>query len=158
MGSTDHAMRAGQSHTLHRTHPTGLGPEHRRTSLDLEEPPTLKTPLSLHLTLLVAQSKEIMSLVELIGLGDGNKSSVGRLKNDVRRSVRKTFSPKTRDVLKHVEQRMGVRPRGSSFPVSTCTVRLTSAATAWRQRGGIPHIQTTISSEYLVCVFGPLSL
>lgn len=56
------------------------------------------------------QSREIMDLVELIGLGDGNKKALGKLKNDVRRNVRKTFSPKTRDVLKHVEERMNVRP------------------------------------------------
>lgn len=55
------------------------------------------------------QSREIMDLVELIGLGDGNKKAIGRLKNDVRRSVRKTFSPKTRDVLKNVEARLSVR-------------------------------------------------
>lgn len=51
-----------------------------------------------------------MDLVELIGLSDGNKKALGKLKNDVRRNVRKTFSPKTRDVLKHVEERMNVRP------------------------------------------------
>ena len=54
------------------------------------------------------QSVEIMNLVELIGLGEGNKSSLGRLKNDVKRSVRKTLSAKTRDVLKDVEPRLTV--------------------------------------------------
>lgn len=55
------------------------------------------------------QSREIMDLVALIGLGDGNKKPLGKLKNDVRRSLRKTFSSKTRDVLQHVETRMNVR-------------------------------------------------
>jgi hypothetical protein len=54
------------------------------------------------------QSVEIMNLVELIGLGEGNKTSLGRLKNDVKRSVRKTLSAKTRDVLKDVEPRLTV--------------------------------------------------
>lgn len=51
---------------------------------------------------------EIINLVELIGLGEGNKTSLGRLKNDVKRSVRKTLSSKTRDVLKDVEPRLTV--------------------------------------------------
>jgi hypothetical protein len=54
----------------------------------------------------IAKSVEIINLVELIGLGEGNKSSLGRLKNDVKRSVRKTLSAKTRDVLKDVEPRL----------------------------------------------------
>ena len=54
------------------------------------------------------QSVELINLVELIGLGEGNKTSLGRLKNDVKRSVRKTLSSKTRDVLKDVEPRLTV--------------------------------------------------
>jgi hypothetical protein len=46
--------------------------------------------------------------VELIGLGEGNKKPLGRLKNDVKRSLRKTFSAKTRDILKDVEPRLSV--------------------------------------------------
>lgn len=44
----------------------------------------------------------------LIGLGDSNKKAAGRLKNDLRRSLGKQFSSKTRDLLAHVEQRMAV--------------------------------------------------
>lgn len=55
------------------------------------------------------QSAEIMDLVELIGLGEGNKKAVGKLKNDMRRTLRKTLSSKTRNILKDVEPRLSVR-------------------------------------------------
>lgn len=54
----------------------------------------------------LAKSKEIKDLVALIGLGSSNQSSLGRLRNDMRRSVQKRVSPKTRDLLAHVELRM----------------------------------------------------
>ena len=56
-----------------------------------------------------AQSHEIIDLVAMLGLGDGNKSAAGRLRNDVRRNLKTVFSSKTRDKLKNTEQRMAVR-------------------------------------------------
>jgi len=56
-----------------------------------------------------AQSHEIIDLVAMLGLGDGNKTAAGRLRNDVRRSIKSVFSSKTRDKLKNTEQRMAVR-------------------------------------------------
>ena len=55
------------------------------------------------------QSHEIIDLVAMLGLGDGNKTAAGRLRNDVRRSIKSVFSSKTRDKLKNTEQRMAVR-------------------------------------------------
>jgi hypothetical protein len=55
-----------------------------------------------------SQSNEIIDLVAMIGLGDGNRSAAGRLRNDVRRSLKSVFSSKTRDKLKNTEQRMAV--------------------------------------------------
>ena len=55
-----------------------------------------------------SQSYEIIDLVAMIGLGDGNKSAAGRLRNDVRRNLKAVFSSKTRDKLKNTEQRMAV--------------------------------------------------
>lgn len=66
------------------------------------------------------QSAEIMDLVQLIGLGEGNKKALGRLKNDVRRSVRKIFSPKTRNILKDVEPRLAVRASTASLLLGGC--------------------------------------
>ena len=50
-----------------------------------------------------------MDLVALLGLGDSNKKTLGRLRNDVRRGVRRVLSAKTRDNLKNTEERMAVR-------------------------------------------------
>lgn len=54
----------------------------------------------------LAKSKEIKDLVALIGLGSTNQSSFGRKRNNLRRTVRKKLSSKTRDLLAHVELRM----------------------------------------------------
>mmetsp|Transcript_21092 Transcript_21092/g.63458 ORF Transcript_21092/g.63458 Transcript_21092/m.63458 type:complete len:540 (-) Transcript_21092:1209-2828(-) len=68
----------------------------------------------------LAKSKEIIDLVALIGLGDSNKKAAGRLKNDLRRSLGKQFSSKTRDLLAHVEQRMA----GMVSDVTTLCMRV----------------------------------
>lgn len=88
-----------------------------------------------------------MNLVELIGLGEGNKKPLGKLKNDVKRSVRKTFSAKTRDILKDVEPRLTVcillyctstQAYGCQHDISACLLdayyelRRVRVPTAWK--------------------------
>ncbi len=76
------------------------------------------------------QSKEIMDLVALIGLGNSNKKAAGRLKNDLRRGLRKQFSSKTRDLLAHVEQRMAVR-RTCRLSLCCCPLSPVTAVTGY---------------------------
>ena len=69
----------------------------------------MSTSAMLNVCASYAQSHEIIDLVAMLGLGDGNKTAAGRLRNDVRRSIKSVFSSKTRDKLKNTEQRMAVR-------------------------------------------------
>jgi hypothetical protein len=78
-----------------------------------------RLPIVSILTVGDLQSAEIIRLVDLIGLGEGNKKPLGRLKNDLKRSVSRTFSAKTRDILKDVEPRLSV-----------CTVASTDMSTS----------------------------
>ena len=68
----------------------------------------VKSTQAFTFTVFRLQSHEIIDLVAMIGLGDGNKSAAGRLRNDVRRNLKSVFSSKTRDKLKNTEQRMAV--------------------------------------------------
>ena len=90
-----------------------------------------------------SQSNEIIDLVAMIGLGDGNRSAAGRLRNDVRRSLKSVFSSKTRDKLKNTEQRMAVRPRLSV--VTMLSLRAVQRALS------VPSVMITVR----VCCFNP---